>query len=193
MSEDLRNRAVELRKRGLSYSEIRDRVPVSKSTLSLWLRSIDLTDAQRVRLAEVSRRAGLAGAAKRRARRLALRRSIYESSSSEIHEIKPHELWLMGTVLYWAEGAKEKENRPGSGMEFTNSDPMLARLFLRWILEILGIEPARIVFAIFLHDTHRKASGEVQEYWAGQTGFPVESFRRVYFKSGRPTSREEYR
>jgi hypothetical protein len=28
----------------------------------------------------------------------------------------------MGTVLYWAEGTKEKDYRPGTGIEFTNSD-----------------------------------------------------------------------
>lgn len=53
----------ELRKRGLSYREIRQLVPVSKSSVSLWCRGIELQDGQqralRERKAEASAR-GLA-------------------------------------------------------------------------------------------------------------------------------------
>lgn len=189
MRRDLRERAVELRKRGLSYSEIRDKVPVSKSTLSLWLNSVELTEEQKNRLAEVSRQAGLAGANKRREMRRALQQRIYESSQKAVGPITSRELWLMGTVLYWAEGAKEKEYRPGSGLEFTNSDPALARLFLKWIQELCGVDRERIVFAIFLHESHRDSLRDVQRYWADQTGFPLQTFERVYFKSNKPTTR----
>ena len=37
-----KKKAIELRKQGLSYSEIRKIVTVAKSTLSLWLRSVGL-------------------------------------------------------------------------------------------------------------------------------------------------------
>lgn len=45
-----RKRAIELRKQGLSYREIRSEVPVAKATLSLWLRQVGLAKAQRQRL-----------------------------------------------------------------------------------------------------------------------------------------------
>lgn len=38
--------AIELRKRGLSYSEILMQVPVAKSTLSIWLHSVGLSKTQ---------------------------------------------------------------------------------------------------------------------------------------------------
>jgi transposase len=44
--------AIELRKQGYSYSEILKRVPVAKSTLSLWLRSVGLAERQKQRLSE---------------------------------------------------------------------------------------------------------------------------------------------
>ena len=49
--DDLRALATAMRKEGRSYREIRDVVGVSKSTLSLWLRDVPLTDEQREALA----------------------------------------------------------------------------------------------------------------------------------------------
>ena len=135
MPSATRERAIKLRRKGLSYSEICKHVPVSKSTLSIWLRSVELTNEQKERLTEVSRQAGIAGAEKRRQNRRGLQQRIYKSASEAVGPVSPRELWLMGSVLYWAEGAKEKEYRAGSGVEFTNSDPVLVRLFLQWIQE----------------------------------------------------------
>jgi len=46
----LKQIAIELRKEGLSYGEIKKEVNVSKSTLSLWLKTVPLTPEQRERL-----------------------------------------------------------------------------------------------------------------------------------------------
>ena len=48
----LKERAIKLRREGLSYSEILQKIPVAKSTLSLWLRSIGLSKKQVQRLTE---------------------------------------------------------------------------------------------------------------------------------------------
>ena len=47
-----KQRAITLRKQGLSYNEILKKVPVSKSSLSLWLRSVGLAKEQKQRLTE---------------------------------------------------------------------------------------------------------------------------------------------
>src|SRR5207247_3622548 len=57
-----RERAIELRRHGLSYREIRAQVPVAKSTLSLWLRQVGLANAQRQRLADAGWPGRIAGA-----------------------------------------------------------------------------------------------------------------------------------
>ena len=48
--DDLRETAVAMRKEGRSYRDIREVVGVSKSTLSLWLRDLPLTEDQRLAL-----------------------------------------------------------------------------------------------------------------------------------------------
>ena len=52
--DDLRETAVAMRREGRSYREIREVVGVSKSTLSLWLRDIPLTEEQKLALALVA-------------------------------------------------------------------------------------------------------------------------------------------
>lgn len=45
-----KNKAIELRKQGKTYTEIQKRIPVSKSSLSYWLRDIKLTNKQLARI-----------------------------------------------------------------------------------------------------------------------------------------------
>src|SRR3989338_8269755 len=48
----LKELALKLRTEGLSYQEIAQKVPVAKSTISLWVRNVPLTTVQRKRLNE---------------------------------------------------------------------------------------------------------------------------------------------
>jgi len=47
-----KEKAILLRKEGLSYNEILKQVPVAKSSLALWLQSIELSEKQKQRLIE---------------------------------------------------------------------------------------------------------------------------------------------
>lgn len=71
--------AIELRKQGLSYREIRKSINVSKSTLSLWLKDIELTEQQKKRLTRLQATAYL-GAKKNQAKSLAHHKEIRESA-----------------------------------------------------------------------------------------------------------------
>ena len=71
-------------------------------------------DLGRGRAERRRRQGGEQGRPRHQQRRRALQRALYEAASKEIDEVSRREVWLMGTVLYWAEGAKEKEYRPGA-------------------------------------------------------------------------------
>ena len=47
-----KEKAIILRKRGMTYSEILDVVSVAKSTLALWLQSVNLSKKQKQRITE---------------------------------------------------------------------------------------------------------------------------------------------
>jgi transposase len=103
-----REQAIALRQKGLSYREIRSCVPVSKSSLSLWLREVGLARRQIQRLTDKKLAAGRRGGQivhEMRMRRLADRlRSADQEAKSLLAE--GDLWWAVGVVLYWAEGGK---------------------------------------------------------------------------------------
>lgn len=182
---DLRNRAIELRKSGLTYSEILKQIPVAKSTLSLWLQSVGLSKKQKQRITEKRLASAMRGGKAKHLQRLALVEQINGESAVEVGKISRRELWLMGIMLYWAEGSEEKENKPGSGMRFANSDPYMIQVFLDWLLLVVGVKRERINFEIYIHETKKNNIPRVVGAWSSYTGFPKEKFTRIYFKKNK--------
>jgi len=103
-------KAIELRKAGLSYREIREQVPVAKATLSLWLRTVGLSRPQKQRLTEKKLAAAQRGWEKLRRERVErVAQTVAEAELEAARLIAvPDSLWLLGTALYWAEGSKPK-------------------------------------------------------------------------------------
>jgi hypothetical protein len=152
MKSYLKEKAINLRRNGLSYSQILEQVPVARSTLSLWLRSVNLSKRSKQKLTARRLAALRRGGEARRRQRILSTQKILNESIKEVGLISQRELWLIGTMLYWAEGTKEKD-RHGSGVQFTNSDPQMIRLFLKWLSEICKIPKERIYFDIFIHES----------------------------------------
>lgn len=174
--------AINLRKQGFSYSEILKRIPVAKSSLSLWLRSVGLSKRQNQRLTEKKLAAALRGALKKKEDRILRTRIIRETAEKEIGQLTKREMWLIGTALYWAEGSKEKEWRPGSRAQFINSDPRMIQFFLNWLIRICMVPKNMLTFDIYLHENHKNRIGEIIGYWSKQTKFPKNYFQHIYYK-----------
>lgn len=177
-----KEKAISLRKKGFSYAEILKEVSVAKSTLSLWLRSVGLSKRHEQRITEKKRLAGLRGARKRHQQKLLKIEEIYKEAELEITQISNKSFWLMGIMLYWAEGSKEKDNHPGSGIKFSNSDPLMIRMFIKWLVEFVNINIADIKFEIYIHENSKNSIKKVKEFWARATGLGLNHFNTVYFK-----------
>ena len=86
--KDLKNSAIQLRKQGFTYSEILEKIPVAKSTLSLWLRRVGLTTRQKQRITKKRRQAQFRGAmARKKQRRKSIKR-ITDLSELEFVEVQ---------------------------------------------------------------------------------------------------------
>lgn len=179
-----RKKAINLRKSGFSYSEILKKVPVAKSTLSLWLRSVGLNRKQKQRLTEKKLASMKRGWEACREKRILVTSQIKKRAKSEILNINNRELWLIGAVLYWGEGRKEKEWK-SSLVELGNSDPSLIKLFVKWLEEICGIPRKDICFRIFLHETSKHRLEDIKKYWSKKTKFPVVCFQKVSWKKNK--------
>lgn len=181
--------AVELRKQGLSLNDIKKRVPVAKSTLSLWLREVDLSNKQKQALTEKKRSSALRGALRRRTDRIASTKSIKDASRKEIGKLSDREIWLIGSALYWAEGSKQKDTNVSQVTAFANSDPNMLKLFLTWLEKFVGIPYGAIKLEIYTHEGY---SGEkALAHWSKILRCPESKFKNVYFKKGNPKTKRK--
>lgn len=175
-------KAIKLRKQGLSYSEISEIIPVSKSTLSLWLRFVKLSPDKKRRL---KKRIGLSqpkAAKAQREKRIKRTKKIVKKAKNEIKKITEKNLFYLGIALYWAEGSKQKEHNIGQRVTFNNSDPLMIKLYLKWLREGLKIGRNEIDFEIYSHENIREREKDVVKYWGRITNFPQDSFKKIYYK-----------
>lgn len=181
-----KNIAIEMRKKGLSYSDIENQIHVPRSTLSYWLKKIKLTDEQKKKINNKKIVALKKGAEKKIIRTRQTIEEIRKTSAKDIKEITKKELWLIGVVLYWRErflSGNESDLR--KGVRFTSSDPYLIKLFLKWLQDVGQIKNEEIEFDIFMTDAFRSSKKEAIAYWSDVTGNPEDSFVRTYFQKAK--------
>ena len=171
----LKLRAVELRKKGLSYNQIKKEINIAKSTLSFWLKTVPLTPEQRKhfytkRILNLAR-----GSQSQKERRI---REITEIISGAEKEIKlpiSFEAYrLAGAFLYWAEGSKTKK------FEITNSDPYLALFMVKWFERIFGVTPQNLKACLNIYP--QQSELEIKQFWSKLTGIPLKNFGKSFVK-----------
>lgn len=180
-----RKKAIALRRRGLPYSRILKEVPVAKSTLSLWFQSVHLSKKQKQRLTAARIEAGKRGGARRHLDRIERTNALIEQSAHTIGKVSNRELLLIGAMLYWAEGSKEKEYHPGSRTELGNSDPAMLRVFKKWLYEIANVKEDELKYEIYLHETCKDRVQDVRKYWSAQLRVPLQKMQTIYFKKNK--------
>ena len=124
--------------------------------------------------------AALRGAQAKRNYKEKIIEEIKNKARREIKEISNRELWLVGTALYWAEGIKEKIK--SSNVKFSNSDPRMIKLFLKWLRQVCKIPKKDIFLEIYLHKTAVKRLKEIQNYWVKITNFSLDRFQKIRWK-----------
>ena len=183
--DDLRETALAMRRQGRSYREIREIVGVSKSTLSLWLRDVPLTEEQQRSLTVRGPENTAARHAENRAVAARRRAEVRATARNQIIQLSESELFVAGVVAYWAEGSKNKPWRHGQSVQFMNSDPTMIRLFLCW-LRLLQVSPARLIFRLHIHESADVA--EAITYWSRVVGAPESQFGRPTLKTHNPVT-----
>lgn len=171
--------AIKLRKKGFSYSEILEEIPVAKSTLSLWLRDVGLAKKQKQRLTEKRIAAALRGAKAKKDQRLAITKEIKDKARNEVGKLSYRELWLIGVALYWAEGTKEKEYRRGEKVTFFNSDPEMVLLFSKWLKVICLVKPQDLTYDLYIHETANWKKAQL--FWSRILSISSQKIK-IYFK-----------
>lgn len=174
-------KAIELRKQGNSYHEILRQIHVSKSTLSLWLRDVELTAAQKQDLYITRPQLARYKTSKRRQQeRIDLTNLIIIESKEEAKKLAHDSFFVAGVMLYWAEGSKSETTER---TQFCNSDPKMIRIMMQWFRKYCNIEEKKFTVTIHAHSLHCRK--EIEIYWSDITGIPLTQFYKTQIK---PTS-----
>ncbi|MDD5433494.1 MAG: hypothetical protein PHE77_02440 [Candidatus Pacebacteria bacterium] len=171
----LKKKAIELRGRGLSYKEIKQEIGVSKSTLSGWLKTVELTPEQKERLYTKQVMILSRGSQSQKERRLREIERIIAKAEKEIESPMSFETYrLFGAALYWAEGAKT------NGCSIINSDPHLILFMVRWLEKVFKIYPDTL--KVWLNIYSQQNDKDLKAFWSRLTGIPIENFGKSFIK-----------
>lgn len=183
---ELKAIAIALRREGKTYKEIQAVVPVAKSTLSLWLRSVGLAKKQQQRISEKRLQAARKGAEVRRSQRLREKEALRESGVIEVGPLTERDRWLVGIALHWAEGSKQSSRSPSTGVVFANMDATMIRTYLTWLKQ-LGVKDIDLVFELYVHKVRALEAKEFAAWWSRKLKVPERKIL-TYLKQGSPTT-----
>lgn len=167
MDSSLRERAVEMRrKEQLSYSEIKKKLGVSKSTLSYWLSEFPLSEEK---VLELRKKNWTKGEASRERFRNAMRekrevedRRVYDLQKEKLLNLPGKAIFVAGLMLYLAEGAKRKE----SSIVLANTDVRIIKFFIQWLNEYLGVKKDKVRMQLHLYENMDIAREE--NFWLNE-------------------------
>lgn len=182
--------ALELRNKGKSYGEISSLLGVSKSTLSYWLHSVKLTNNQMLALLEKQQKGRIKGAQKRKDWRITREQLILAKASKEISKISRRELWLLGTIAYWCEGSKQKNNNVSGRVVFANSDSFLIKLFVKWVQEVCQVSKDRLIYTLYIHETGNLETS--LKHWSKTLGVNRDNFAKTILKKNNVSTNRKY-
>jgi len=164
--------AQKLRREGFSYKEISDQVSVSKSTVSLWCRDVELTPEQKERLKAKHGKPN--GPKLLEARRIAATKQVKAQAKSELKPLADYEFKIAGIMLYWGEGFKTQY------VGISNSDPQLIKFMMRWFREICRVPDDKFRAQVHIHSGQNEL--EIKKFWSKITGIPLLKFQKTYVK-----------
>ena len=151
MKAKKRKFARRLRQSGWSVRAIAKQVKCSKSSISKWVRDIPLTAKQIERL-KSNQDKGRAKAAQHpnspKQKWERIRNGIIEKAFQEIPpNFSNLDLKILGTALYWAEGYNAARNH----FLFSNSNPEMIRVMMKFLKEVCQVPKEKIKGRINIH------------------------------------------
>ncbi len=141
-----------LRQTGASYSEILKEVPVSKSTLSLWLKDIKLSEEQQLKIMSKQIQGVNFGGLKKKEERIRKTKEIVSKAKIDIGLLNKKHLFIIGVALYWGEGAKQKETNVSQRVCFSSSNGQMVKIFLLWLDKICQVTRDKLIFDLYIHE-----------------------------------------
>ena len=172
--------AINLRKRGLTYGEINNKLGTPKATLNGWFKDLILPikaknillEKKRQNLIVLRKKATLVKKERQQVAHIKLFSEVEKYFKYIKFDIKTKEMLL--AMLYLGEGFK---NRSQVGLG--NSNPEILRMFIRLVREVYKITGKQLQCYLYLRMDQN--GDKEKRYWAKQLGLPISVFRKPQF------------
>ncbi|OGY59435.1 MAG: hypothetical protein A3H02_02920 [Candidatus Niyogibacteria bacterium RIFCSPLOWO2_12_FULL_41_13] len=166
----IKKQAIRLRKGGYSYNYIKEKLSVSKGTLSYWLRDVPYSPNE-----EIIRRIGLGrlkmAIFKSRQKMDSIEKAQGEAVK-EIGNLTKRDLLMLGIGLYMGEGSKTT-----GVIRIINSNSEILSFAINWFKKACGLTTKNFSLAIHLYpDNNIK---KCLRHWSRLTGIPLKQFGKT--------------
>lgn len=183
----LKQKIISLRRRGLSYGDIKKFSKISKSTIGTICKNITLTEKQKQILIdkrnEGQRKATERSSVIRKKQKHQNEKYLASLGKKNVGVLSRRDRFIAGISLYMADGTKR-----GSCVDFTNSDSKIITFMVGWFKEFLEVELKDIKACLWLHKNLYEL-GAIS-YWENLTGIPKANFGKTYFAENKQNSRK---
>lgn len=174
---ELKDTAIELRRTGMSIKTIEEKLGIPRSTLSGWLKHVELSEEQRCRLMKnkhdgwkKAREKAVESHRAQKTLRLLKAKQEAEATLASL-DLNSAVLDLAFAMLYLGEGAK------GNASSIANSDPKILRFVIAVLKRNYSIEPEQI--RCELHLRADQDHDLMKQYWSTELKLPISCFGYV--------------
>ena len=178
-----REKAIQLRKQGKTYSEILNMLNIPKSTLSGWLSDFPLTKWQFAVLEENIKKRKFLSIEKMRRTMARMRKDrlqkLYRSEKKRLLPLRKREVYLAGLFLYWGEGVKGLKAAVG----LNNTDPKVVKFYLHWLTNCLGVPKNELKAYVHLYED--MDVDQSMGFWSRELSIPKKQFLKPYIKASK--------
>jgi hypothetical protein len=175
MKPEKREEARKLRADGCSVKEIASKTGTSVSSVSNWVRDIQLTEEQKVILLDRNPLARRRDGEKWREAQIQTwlkRRESFQDEGRQMARTRDVD-FIAGCMLYWAEGTKGKNT-----VALTNTDSHMLLLFVSFLKRWFDLKDEDFSFKVQWYSSSGNSADDVQRYWCGVLGLPPSCMRK---------------
>ena len=163
----IKQKAVNLRKEGYSYTYISRSTNIAKSTLSGWLRNIPFKPNKYT--INTIGKARVASGAKKHLIKIDSLKKAKIQAKKDIKNLSKRDLFMLGLGVYIGEGTKSYDIT-----RIINANPKIIKLSVRWLKEICKLKTTNLRLRLHLYpDNNEKKS---INFWSKETKIPINQF-----------------
>jgi transcriptional regulator with XRE-family HTH domain len=188
-------KAIELRRLGLSYSDIAKQLKVSKTSVSNWVKNVRLTEGEKINLQKNLKgkvgRGRMMASISIRSKKVFKEKVAYEKAEKDFAIFNRDPIFILGLGLCLSHGLKNGPKTVGS-FQFVSSDQYIIKIILNWMDKYLNFPKKSIKYKLFI-DILQK-NNNFEQVWSKITGVPVTSFgKTAYLNSRKARKDKEYK